>query len=88
MDREVDKLNSAASDLVKKLKTAFGSRVLGPEFALIPRVKNLYLKKVLIKIGKDESASKTKETIRRIITDIQQKQEYKSIRVQPDVDPV
>lgn len=88
IDRDVTKTNSSAEELGNKLKEDFGKRVLGPEFPLVPRVNNLFHKKLLIKIGKDESASRVKEIIRKRIADLHNHPDFKSVRVQADVDPV
>jgi primosomal protein N' (replication factor Y) len=88
MDKDIHKVNAASEMLGKKLKSAFGKRVLGPEFPLIPRIKNLYHKKIVIKISKEESANKVKEKIRSVITELQSYPPYKYLRVQADVDPV
>ncbi|MBI4945594.1 MAG: primosomal protein N' [Bacteroidetes bacterium] len=88
MDKDIHKVNAASEELGKKLKSAFGKRVLGPEFPLIPRIKNLYHKKIVIKIAREESANKAKEKIRSVITELQNYPPYKYLRVQADVDPV
>ena len=88
MDKDIHKINAASEELGKKLKSAFGKRVLGPEFPLIPRIKNLYHKKLVIKISKEESANKVKEKIRSAITELQSYPPYKYLRVQADVDPI
>jgi primosomal protein N' (replication factor Y) len=66
----------------------FGKRVLGPEFALIPRIKNLYHKKILLKIAREESAVKVKEKIFELISRLQNNDAYKTVKVQADVDPM
>ena len=88
MDKDIHKVNSASEELGKKLKSAFGKRVLGPEFPLIPRIKNLYHKKIVIKIAREESANKVKDKIRSAIAELQTYPTYKYLRVQADVDPV
>jgi primosomal protein N' (replication factor Y) len=88
MDKDIHKVNAASEELGKKLKSAFGKRVLGPEFPLIPRIKNLYHKKIVIKIAREESANKVKEKIRSSITELKSHPSYKYLRVQADVDPV
>lgn len=85
---DMNKTNFSAEEIGNRLKADFGSRVLGPEFPLVPRVNNLFHKKLLIKIGKDESASRVKEIIRKRIAELHNNSEFKSVRVQADVDPV
>jgi len=88
IDRDVNKINASAEEIGNKLKADFSTRVLGPEFPMVPRVNNLFHKKLLIKIGKEESASRVKEIIRKRIAEIHNHPEFKSVRVQVDVDPV
>lgn len=87
MDQDPAKLNDAAAHLGRKLREHFGDRVLGPEFALVPRVKNLYQKKFLLKFSKDESVSKAKEMIRQKMTELNNDPNFRSVRVHADVDP-
>ena len=88
IDKDVDVVNTSSDELAQKLRTAFGKRVLGPEFPIIPRIKNLYHKKMVIKIAKEESPNKTKAMIRSSILELQKYPAYKYLRVQADVDPV
>ena len=88
MHRDMDIINLAADELAQKLKSLLGKRVLGPEFALIPRIKNLYHKKILLKIAREESSVKVKEKIFELISHLQNNDAYKAVKVQADVDPV
>ncbi|MCD4678967.1 MAG: primosomal protein N', partial [Bacteroidales bacterium] len=81
-------LNQGASELAKQLRDKFGKRVLGPEYPLVSRIKNLYLKNILIKIEKGISVSKAKETISNEIDEFKKHSDVKQVRVQVDVDPV
>ena len=86
--RDMDTVNLAADELVSKLKELLGKRVLGPEFALIPRIKNLYHKKILLKIAREESPAKVKKKIFELISRMQNNDAYKAVKVQADVDPI
>jgi primosomal protein N' (replication factor Y) len=88
IDKDVDVVNTSADELAIKLRAAFGKRVLGPEFPIISRIKNLYHKKIVIKIAKEESPNKTKALIRSSILELQGYPAYKYLRVQADVDPM
>jgi len=81
-------LNQGASELAKQLRDKFGKRVLGPEYPLVSRIKNLYLKNILIKIEKGISVSKEKEIISKEIEEFRKHSDCKQVRVQVDVDPV
>ncbi len=88
IDKDLDVVNASSDELAQKLRTAFGKRVLGPEFPIISRIKNLYHKKIVIKIAKEESPNKTKTLIRSSILELQAYPAYKYLRVQADVDPI
>lgn len=94
-DKDIHKVNEASDILGKKLRSAFGNRVLGPEFPLIPRIKNLYRKKIIIKIAREESAVKGKEKINSLISELhgnhlppENASPYKYLKIQADVDPM
>lgn len=86
--KDIDVLNYCANMFVNQLKVELGQRVLGPEFPGVSKVRNYYLKEVLIKLEKDISQSKVKQFIRQQIDNLYQLNEFKSLIIQPDVDPV
>lgn len=86
--KEVEPLNEASKFLADKLKEKFGKRVLGPEFPLIARIRNLYLKNILIKIEREASTKQVKTLIHEIMDDFYSKAEFKSVKIFADVDPM
>ena len=81
-------LNEAAREFALLLRESLGKRVLGPEYPLIARIKNLYIKNVLIKLERDENLGGYKKTIIKIINAFKRGSSYKSVRIIIDVDPV
>jgi primosomal protein N' (replication factor Y) len=81
-------LNDAAAVLAGQLRQRFPKRILGPEYPLISRVKNLYIKQILVKIDRKISASAMKNEMKKIIEKFQCAREYKSVRIIVNVDPV
>jgi primosomal protein N' (replication factor Y) len=81
-------LNAAADILAGQLRQRFPKRILGPEYPLISRVKNLYIKQILVKIDRNISGSAVKDEMKKIIENFQSIQTYKSIRIIINVDPV
>jgi primosomal protein N' (replication factor Y) len=59
---------------------------LGPEFPPVSRVRNLYLKHVLIKIPQKQSLLKTKSAIGKIKSSFQAIADFRSVRVIINVD--
>jgi primosomal protein N' (replication factor Y) (superfamily II helicase) len=81
-------INRAADDLAKTLRALFGKRVLGPEYPTVSRIRNQYIKNILLKFEKGIPLPKAKEEIRNAITKLNAKPEFKQIRVLIDVDPM
>jgi primosomal protein N' (replication factor Y) len=81
------KLNQASQNLADKLKPIFKERVVGPEFPIIKRIQNFYIKEIKIKIEKDAPDKKVKEKIQEIIDSFYSEPANKSTRLAIDVDP-
>lgn len=80
-------LNKGASDLANSLRNSFKERVLGPEFPIVKRIQNLFLKKITLKIERDANDKKVKERIHQIVDEFYSVPINKPIRVIIDVDP-
>ncbi|MEN8800076.1 MAG: primosomal protein N', partial [Flavobacteriaceae bacterium] len=63
--KEYNKLNEAAEWFTEALRLKYGTWILGPEYPPIPRIRNQYLKHVLVKIPRKISAAKMKNSIKR-----------------------
>ncbi|MBN4051637.1 primosomal protein N', partial [bacterium AH-315-M05] len=86
--RDYKMVDKAADHLAVNLKKKFGKRVLGPEYPPVSRVRNQYLKKILLKLEKEASASKAKFILQEVKNDFSAKAAYRSVKVQVDVDPM
>ena len=81
-------LYNQAEYLATELRKHFGDRVVGPEPPLVSRVRNYYIKTIMLKFEKDAiSIVKAKTLMREIITQFQTTKLSKGSIVQPDVDP-
>jgi primosomal protein N' (replication factor Y) len=81
-------LQRQAEYLATELRKHFGDRVIGPEAPLIGRIRNFYIRSILLKFEKDGvSINKAKAIIRDTITQFQTTKLSKGSIVQPDVDP-
>jgi len=81
-------VNNQSIYLAAELRKHFGDRVIGPEFPLIGRIRNYYIKTIMLKFEKDGiSINKAKAIIRDVITHFQTTKLSKGSVVQPDVDP-
>ncbi|MBA3901506.1 MAG: primosomal protein N', partial [Bacteroidetes bacterium] len=86
--RDINIINHGAKEYAEGLRSLFGNRVLGPEFPAVARIKNLYHKRVLVKIEREGSINQVKESIRELMNRFSQHKDYKSIRIVVDVDPI
>lgn len=80
-------INKAAFELADTLRGVFKERVLGPEFPIVKRVQNLFLKKITLKIERDANDKKVKERLQKIVDDFYSVPLNKSIRIVLNVDP-
>jgi primosomal protein N' (replication factor Y) len=86
--KDPDAVNNQAAYLAAELRKHFGDRVIGPEFPLIGRIRNYYIKTIMLKFEKDGiSMNKAKTIMREVITQFQTTKLSKGSVVQPDVDP-
>ncbi|WP_026811496.1 replication restart helicase PriA [Arenibacter latericius] len=86
--KDYNKLNEAADWFSKSLRLGFGKMVLGPEYPPVARIRNQYLKNVLLKIGKNQSLVQTKNSIRRIEKSFNAISYYRGVRVIYNVDHI
>ena len=87
-DIDSQKLNKAADGLAKILRQVFKENFLGPAYPVVSRVKNLYIKQMMIKISKDLNSGMVKDFIRNTIEDFKRNNDFKSVKIQVDVDPI
>ena len=84
--KDYQKVNVAADWYAKSLRTVFSEHVLGPEFPPVSRIRNQYLKHILIKIPPKQSLSKTKEAISKINNSFFSVKDFRAVRVVLNVD--
>ncbi|MEC4116901.1 primosomal protein N' [Myroides phaeus] len=84
--RDFEKLREASFWLYNNLKEQLGIPVLGPEEPAINRIRNQYIRVILIKIPQNVPLVKTKENVKRILKSFEAIGAYRSVRVTPNVD--
>lgn len=77
----------AATYYAEILKKAFGERVLGPEQALVGRIKNQYIFELMLKFSRKENIVKAKEIILQSVDVMYAHIDYKNVKILLDVDP-
>ena len=80
-------LNAAAAELARDMKARFGKLVYGPEYPMVSRIKNWYIKQIMLKIRRDAHLAKQKELLKKVLEDFKTHTSVKSVLVQVDVDP-
>ena len=85
--RDNDFLHEKSFEFADGLRARLGNRIIGPHQPLIGRIKNLWLKRILVKIERETSASGVKEIIRNQESIFQSVKQNHSIQIVIDVDP-
>ena len=86
--RKPDVLNNAASSLASNLRAAFGKRILGPEYPMVSRIMNLYIKQIMIKMERGGDVKAMKEKLQEVLKEFYRSSEFPGVRLIIDVDPV
>jgi len=81
-------LNQASGELAKMLRERFDKRVLGPEYPMVSKIRNFYIKTVLLKMERTETLKSMKAELQLKLDEFSDITAFKSVRVQIDVDPV
>lgn len=85
---DADQVNGLSEALAIEMRKFFGQRILGPEFPTISRVRNLYRKRILIKMERNSSPGNVRKTIKEILSAFRKAHDDKKMRIRLDVDPV
>ncbi|MDG1776383.1 MAG: primosomal protein N' [Crocinitomicaceae bacterium] len=80
-------LHNASIILASNLRDTFKERVLGPEYPVVKRIYNYYLKKISIKIEREANDKQVKDRIQEIVDDFYSTPIHKPVRIIIDVDP-
>jgi primosomal protein N' (replication factor Y) len=84
--RDFDKLKEGSMWLYQVLKQHLQISVLGPEEPGINRIRNEYIRTIMIKIPQDYSLPKTKTAIAKILNSFEAIPQYRAIKVNVNVD--
>jgi primosomal protein N' (replication factor Y) len=84
--RDFDKLKEGAMWLYQVLSQNLEMPVLGPEEPVISRIRNEYIRTIMIKIPQNSSIGGTKKTIQKILNSFEAVSQYRAIKVTVNVD--
>ena len=85
--RDYEKLRDGAMWLYNVLSQNLNIPVLGPEEPAISRIRNEYIRTIMIKLPQGNSLGGTKKAISKILDSFDAVPQYKAIRVSVNVDP-
>ncbi len=84
--RDYNKVDSGANWLFKALYASFGEHVLGPTAPAVARIRNQYIKNIVIKIPPKQSLVNTKNQVTKIRNTFEAVADFRPIRFIIDVD--
>lgn len=84
--REFEKLKEGSMWLYQVLSQNLGIPVLGPEEPAISRIRNEYIRTILIKIPQNMPLAGTKKTIQKMLNSFEAVVQYRAIKVIANVD--
>jgi primosomal protein N' (replication factor Y) len=84
--RDFDKLKEGSMWLYQVMQQSFTIPVLGPEEPPISRIRNEYIRTIMIKIPLNQSLQGTKKTIQKMLNSFEAVPQYRSIKVTVNVD--
>ena len=85
--KEANKIQSQSIQLKKLISKYLRLPILGPEFALVPRIRNQYRMQMIIKLGKQQDPSHIRDSIQRAIYRFNEERTESPVRIILDVDP-
>jgi len=86
--KDRDLLDKGSEKFAMRLRQYFGARVMGPQYPVISRIQNYYVKNIIIKIERERSFLKAKAKLTDIIASFKEAGKNRSIQIITDVDPM
>lgn len=80
-------VSQAAAHLAALLRQHLGNRVMGPEFPNVARVRNQYLKKIMVRFAVGEAVGEGKRIIMKCADDTLKEKTFSGVRIVFDADP-
>jgi primosomal protein N' (replication factor Y) len=84
--RDFEKLKEGSMWLYQVLQQNLNIPVLGPEEPAISRIRNEYIRTIMIKIPSEAGLLSTKKTIQKILNSFDLVSQYRTIKVTVNVD--
>ena len=84
--RDYDKLKESATWLYEVMRQNLDMPVLGPEEPVISRIRNEYIRTIVVKIPPEKKLEGTKKTIRKMLDSFDTVSQYRAVKVMVNVD--
>lgn len=86
--KDAQTVSHAAQRLASSMRNIFGHRVLGPNDPVIPRIQNMFIKHILLKIEIEASSEQAKQIVKELSIQLKTEPEFKYLWINMDVDPM
>ena len=85
--RKEDVLDAAAKEMHRMLYGGMGDRVLGPDKPPVARVQTWFIRKMLLKIGPQDSMKKIRDYLLAVQEQLLHDERFRTVQLYFDVDP-
>lgn len=85
--RQFDMINKSSNWFSNVLKQSYNGTILGPTFPAVSRIRNFYIKEILVKVDSNLNSSSLKELLNKVFKSFQTISIFRNVRVNFDVDP-
>lgn len=86
--RDVHVLEEFSDIIAKRMREIFDNRILGPDLPPVARIKQLYIRKIVLKVENGLSQYKINEVLQNIQQAYCQMPRYRSVSMYYDIDPL
>lgn len=86
--KEQSSLDAAAARYAASLRGLFANRVMGPEYPSVMRIRNQYIKKIMVRFERSEPLVTAKKEMLRLADKLTEDKQLSRLIVQFDVDPL
>ena len=85
--RHDDLVSTAATELAGRMRQVFGKRVLGPDKPAVARVKQLHIRKIVLKVETAADYRRVRTALRTIQAQLMADKRYSQLQIYFDIDP-
>ena len=83
----VSYVEELAGNTAAQLRAVFATRVVGPEYPSVVRVRGLYIKNIMLRFERTEAISQAKTIIMEIGDKVKSDKQFSPLQIHFDVDP-